>query len=308
MKSIRKVALACVASAMLVLPASAVAQGPVNQDTFFTFSQAVELPGTTLPAGTYFFQLADSPSNRHIVKVMSQDRSQLHATLLAIPYYSTDRPSDEPQVRFMETPAESANGAAATNAIKLWFYPGRTVGHEFIYPREQAMRIASRSGQSVLTTKTEETIEDSTVADADLTRVDRAGADSAVDMSNRSATTTENTTAANNQASTQTAASQPAQTTPATDRTPMTTAPSNTAQSNTARSNTAQSNTAQPAAAQTSPTPDRTMSDRSMDTANADRNQVRNRLPSTAGILPLLAVIGIGSVVGSRLLRRSRRV
>jgi hypothetical protein len=293
MTSIRKVALACVASAVLVLPASAVAQGPVNQDTFFTFSQSVELPGTTLPAGTYFFQLADSPSNRHIVKVMSQDRSQIHATLLAIPYYSTDRPSDEPQVRFMETPAEGANGAAATNAIKLWFYPGRTVGHEFIYPREQAMRIASRSGQSVLTTKTEESIEDSTVADADLTRVDRAGADSAVDMSNRSATTTENTTAANNQASAQTPPTQPAQTTAEADRTPMTTAQSNTAQSTTP---------------QTSQDRDRTMSDRSMDTANANRDQGRDRLPSTAGILPLLAVIGIGSVVGSRLLRRSRRV
>ena len=68
------------------------AQGPANQDTFFTFSQAVELPKKTLPAGTYFFQLADSPSNRHIVKVMSQDRKEIHATLLAIPYYSNDRP------------------------------------------------------------------------------------------------------------------------------------------------------------------------------------------------------------------------
>ena len=148
MKSIRKAALACVASALLALPVSAAAQGPVNQDTFFTFSQAVELPGTTLPAGTYFFQLADSPSNRHIVKVMSQDRKQLHATLLAIPFYSNDRPSDEPQVRFMETPAQAASGAAGTNAIKIWFYPGTSTGHEFIYPREQAMRIASRTGQS----------------------------------------------------------------------------------------------------------------------------------------------------------------
>ena len=33
----------------------------------------------------------------------------------------------------------------------------------------------------------------------------------------------------------------------------------------------------------------------------------RTELPNTAGLLPLLAVIGIGSLVGSRLLRRSRR-
>src|SRR6187549_2335200 len=172
MASIRKVALACMTAAIVATSVNAGAQGPRNQDTFFTFSQAVELPKTTLPAGTYFFQLMDSNSNRHIVKVMSQDRKQLHATLLAIPFYSNDRPSDDPQVRFMETPA--ATGAAATNAIKIWFYPGNSVGHEFIYPREQAMRIASRTGDSVLTTKTDAEASD-TIADADLTRVDSAG-------------------------------------------------------------------------------------------------------------------------------------
>jgi hypothetical protein len=294
MTSIRKAALACAASAMLALPLSAAAQGPANQDTFFTFSQSVELPGKTLPAGTYFFQLADSPSNRHIVKVMSQDRKELHATLLAIPYYSTDRPSDEPQVRFMETPAQAAGGAAGTNAIKIWFYPGTSTGHEFIYPREQAMRIASRTGQSVLTTKTEESIEASSVADTDLTRVDRGGVDSTVDMSNRStATTTTNTsqtpatsTAANT--TTQTPPAQPTQTNPVpspeVDRTPVTTA---------------------------QPAPDRSAAPATDRTTQTDRTaQVNNRneLPNTAGILPLLALIGIGSVVGSRMLRRSRRV
>ena len=262
MTSIRKAALACIASAVIALPVSAAAQtGPRNQDTFFTFSQSVELPNKTLPAGTYFFQLMDSDSNRHIVKVMSQDRKELHATLLAIPYYSTDRPSDKPQVRFMETPAGGTNGTAAagTNAIKIWFYPGNSVGHEFIYPRSQATRIASRTGTSVLTTKTETEV--STVADADLTRVDRSGADSAVDTSNR-ATTTE--------AQAQTTPQQPV-----TDTT------------RTADTRTAQ---AQPERAP-APAPD---------TARTD-------LPSTASLLPLLAVIGLGSLVGSRMLRRSRR-
>lgn len=250
MTSIRKAALACVASALLALPLSAAAQGPANQDTFFTFSQSVELPNKTLPAGKYLFQLADSPSNRHIVKVMSADRKEIYATLLAIPYYSNDRPSDDPQVRFMETPASGTNGTngshavAGTNAIKIWFYPGNTVGHEFIYPRSQAMRIASRTGSSVLTTRSDTEIEAS-VADTDLTRVDRAGTDSVVGTE-ASATPS-------------TAASAEAPVTP------------------------------EPA-----PMPDR-------DTARTD-------LPSTAGLLPLLAVIGIGSLVGSRWLRRSRRV
>ena len=272
MTSIRKAALACVASAVLVLPLSAAAQGPANQDTFFTFSQEVELPGKTLPAGKYFFQLADSPSNRHIVKVMSEDRKQLHATLLAIPYYSNERPSDEPQVRFMETPAQASSGAAGTNAIKIWFYPGNSTGHEFIYPRAQAMRIAARTGQPVLTTKTEEEISAEAVTDTDLTRIDRGGADTTVDTSNRTATTTEATTPAS--AETQTARTQPAPT-------PV-----------------------------TSPAPERTTPDRSATTTTARTTDTsdRDNLPNTAGLLPLLAVIGIGSLVGSRMLRRSRRV
>lgn len=268
MTSIRKVALACMTAAMMATAVNAGAQGPRNQDTYFTFSQAVELPKTTLPAGTYFFQLMDSDSNRHIVKVMSQDRKELHATLMAIPYYSTDRPSDEPQVRFMETPAgtNGTNGSAAagTNAVKIWFYPGNTVGHEFIYPRAQAMRIASRTGTDVLTTKSETAVTE-TVADTDLTRVDRAGTDTAVDMSNRTTDTMAR-------------AEQPD---PAPAPTPAPTA----------------------APEQTTPAP-QPMPER---TAEPAPMRERTELPSTASLLPLLALIGIGAMAGSRLIRHSRR-
>jgi hypothetical protein len=251
MSSIRKLALACMTAAMVSVSANAGAQsGPRNQDTFFTFSQAVELPKTTLPAGTYLFQLMDSDSNRHIVKVMSQDRKQLHATLMAIPFYSNDRPSDDPQVRFMETPA--ATGAAATNAIKIWFYPGNSVGHEFIYPREQAMRIASRTGDSVLTTKTDAEVSE-TVADADLTRVDSAGTNEATTSASAEATTQPEPAPVRETVGAITGADNP----PAAERTP-------------------------------APAP-------------------RTDLPSTAGPLPLLALIGLGSLAGSRIIRKAQQ-
>ena len=265
MSSIRKLALACMTAAMVSTAVTAGAQsGPRNQDTFFTFSQAVELPKTTLPAGTYFFQLMDSNSNRHIVKVMSQDRKQLHATLLAIPFYSNERPSDDPQVRFMETPA--AAGKPATNAIKIWFYPGNSVGHEFIYPREQAMRIAARTGESVLTTKTN-TEATETVADAELTHVDANG-------SNAEASTASTQTASTQTASAQTASPESA---PAPVREPVGAITGNT-----------------PAQ---SPAPDRSASP-------APAPAPRTDLPDTAGALPLLALIGLGSLVGSRIMRR----
>jgi hypothetical protein len=251
MASIRKAALACTTAAMVALSLNAAAQsGPRNQDTYFTFSQPVELPNKTLPAGTYFFQLMDSESNRHIVKVMSQDRKELFATLMAIPFYSNDRPSDEPQVRFMETPATAAN-SGGTNAVKIWFYPGNSVGHEFIYPRAQALRIAARTGQPVLTTTTESEV----TTDAELSRVDRNGVD------------TEETARAS-------AEVQPA---PEPQREQVGAITGGTTQPR------------EPA-----PAP--------VTTAHADRNH----LPRTAGPLPLLALIGVGSLVSSRLARKAR--
>jgi hypothetical protein len=52
-----------------------------NQETILTFSQPVEIPGQILPAGRYWFILADSFSNRHIVRIFSSDWSKLYATL-----------------------------------------------------------------------------------------------------------------------------------------------------------------------------------------------------------------------------------
>lgn len=244
MNSIRKVALACMTAAMVTISVNAGAQGPANQDTFFTFSQAVELPKTTLPAGTYFFQLMDSQSNRHIVKVMSQDRKQLLATLMAIPYYSNDRPSDEPQVRFLETPA--ANGVAATNAIKIWFYPGTSTGHEFIWPRDKAVQLAKATGVSVLTTKTED-------ESSELSRIEGDGIE-----------------AVEPEVSVQASASTQPEPEPVREQVGALATPP-----------------AEPA-----PTPERTAP--------------RSDLPATAGVLPLLALIGLGSIVGSRMVRRAR--
>lgn len=266
MISIRKVGLACMMAAMVTFSVTAGAQGPANQDTFFTFSQAVELPNKTLPAGTYFFQLMDSQSNRHIVKVMSQDRKELFATLMAIPFQSNDRPTDDPQVRFMETPATATNGnVAPTNAIKLWFYPGNSIGHEFIYPRAQALRIASSTGQSVLTTKTDEV-----AANSELTRVDATGTDAAV------ATEAESTQASAQPAPVREQVGAITGSQPQPERVEQPTpAPAPTA----------------------APMPERT----------AERTAERTDLPRTAGVLPLLALLGLGSLAGSRVMRRARQ-
>ena len=148
--------------------AAALAQEPANQITYFTFSAPFELPGgKVLPAGKYVFKIADSPSNRHIVQVMSEDQKTMHATLLAIAAQRIE-PADEPEVRFMETVANRPP------AVRTWWYPGRSIGHEFIYPREQAQRLALRQREPVLTVSSDVTSTEQ-MQSADLARVNAAG-------------------------------------------------------------------------------------------------------------------------------------
>lgn len=163
---LRKSLLVVCAVAFLsaLVPGTATAQdNNWNQRTYFTFSGPVELPGKTLPAGTYLFRIVDSPSNRHVIQVFDKDEKEIHATILAIPT-QRDKPSDEPEVRFMET---AANQPAA---IRMWWFPGRTIGHEFIYPKDQAARLARGTSTSVLTVATEATTTE-TMREAELARI-----------------------------------------------------------------------------------------------------------------------------------------
>lgn len=124
------------------------AQAQTSDDkTFITFSAPVELPGMTLPAGKYTFRLLDSPSSRHIVQVLSGDGMRNLTILLALPAERMEV-TDDTVVTFTERAAD------APPAIRYWYYPGDRIGHEFVYPKDQALRIARSSGQPVLSTET----------------------------------------------------------------------------------------------------------------------------------------------------------
>jgi hypothetical protein len=114
-----------------------------NKKTILTFSGPVQIPGVTLPAGSYVFKLADISGNRHVVQVFDKDEKKIYTTMLAIP---NDRlePADQPVVLF----SERASGSP--QAVKVWYYPGERIGNEFVYPKSQAVRIAKETHQSVL--------------------------------------------------------------------------------------------------------------------------------------------------------------
>jgi LPXTG-motif cell wall-anchored protein len=113
-----------------------------TKKTVVTFSQAVEVPGKILPAGTYTFKLLDSPSDRHIVQIFNADGSQIITTILAINNYRLE-PKGDTVMKFSERPGDEPD------ALRAWFYPGDNFGQEFVYPKARAIQLAQTTKVAV---------------------------------------------------------------------------------------------------------------------------------------------------------------
>ena len=124
---------------------TAMAQNDTRDRTFLTFSGPVEMPGVRLDAGTYVFKLADS-SSRNVVQVWDRDEKKMIGHWL---FVQNDRPevSHDTVVMFRET------AAGQTPAVQFWYYPGERTGKEFVYPKDQAIKIAARTNARVLSTE-----------------------------------------------------------------------------------------------------------------------------------------------------------
>jgi hypothetical protein len=169
MLSTRLMTSACAAAMLLTMSATpARAQGgPLDSRTEFTFNQPVELPGVTLPPGTYIFRFVDATTGKKVMQVQAKDASSKTYGMFLTISAQRPRPSDDAELRFLETPA----GQPA--AVKTWWYPGNTIGREFIYPRTQALRLAKATNSTVLATKAEANAEE--VKAADLSYVSPTG-------------------------------------------------------------------------------------------------------------------------------------
>ena len=119
-----------------------------DRKTVVTFSEPVEVPGVgaqTLPAGTYIFKVLNSPSDRHIVQILSEDGLHVFTTILSIPNFRL-KATDKTVITFRERPA------GEPEALKAWFYPGREWGEQFVYERSRAIQLAKESNEAVLST------------------------------------------------------------------------------------------------------------------------------------------------------------
>lgn len=119
-----------------------------DQETKITFSEPFQIPGHILPAGTYVFEKADPDDNVNLVRVFSADGTVLEATLQTI---SAERIQPSNHTTITLANAEPGN----PDYLLKWFYPGETIGYEFVYPKEQQRQIAQNQQQTLAASPTD---------------------------------------------------------------------------------------------------------------------------------------------------------
>jgi hypothetical protein len=133
------VVLGLALASLMVLPNAHASD--MDQATKLTFSQSVQIPGQVLPAGTYWF-MADPTSGSNIVRIFSQDQLTVYASLQTIPSEHLD-PAEGTEITFAN------RRSMQPEAIVTWFYPGQTIGHEFVYSKQDQKEIAQAKQYTV---------------------------------------------------------------------------------------------------------------------------------------------------------------
>ena len=112
----------------LVLVQHVAAGSFAERTTHLTFSRSVRLPGVTLNAGTYVFELADPYNAAGVVRVLSGDRRKSYFMGFT---NATERPRGL-RLDASVSLGESAGGVAPP--ITAWYPIGERTGRQFIYP------------------------------------------------------------------------------------------------------------------------------------------------------------------------------
>jgi len=146
-KSVAVLVSGLIVAAFLMAPPAAQAS-ETDRLTHFMVNQNFEVPGKVLEPNTrYVMKLHDSFQNRNVVQVYTDDEKHLLTQFIAI---NSERmePVNKTTFTFIEVQP------GCPKPIREWFYPGRNIGLEFVYPKEQALEIAKHALQPVLTTET----------------------------------------------------------------------------------------------------------------------------------------------------------
>jgi len=114
-----------------------------NKKSTFSTDQQVEFPGIVLDPGTYVVRLRQSGEKRSVVEILSQNETQVLASVIAVPDHRA-RPEGSEEFTFHQLKH------GGMRAVQTWYFPGDLVGLEFVYPKARAKDLARASEGHVM--------------------------------------------------------------------------------------------------------------------------------------------------------------
>jgi hypothetical protein len=117
------------------------AAGPATPAADFTISNPSHIPGATLEPGSYTIHVVNRLSDRVILKVDSV-KGDVHSTFLGIPNSGIQKPAASGPVKW-------ANPADGSQYLKGWYFAGSSSVVEFVYPKAEAVAIATSNPAKV---------------------------------------------------------------------------------------------------------------------------------------------------------------
>ncbi len=124
----------------LLLTVTMATASPNDLKTEITVNEQIEIPGHILTPGEYTMALMDNTAPTRVVVFRDSD-GEFVASAMAWTAERTD--PEGTKFTFYETPANEPP------AMRKWFYPGRTIGFEFIYPESRSNKLARYSHRHV---------------------------------------------------------------------------------------------------------------------------------------------------------------
>jgi hypothetical protein len=126
---------AIVAIAMLATGAVTSTQTAMGQATKFTFSHSVRLPGRVLPAGTYWFVMANNADKQKVVEIYNSDGTPVIGNVMI---ESAEKLAPHSHAYIILTQPAGVNQPPA---VITWFFPGTLEGDRFVYGEREQRRI-----------------------------------------------------------------------------------------------------------------------------------------------------------------------
>jgi hypothetical protein len=147
---------------ILMAPCSLWAALPATQSADFTLSNPSNIPGVKLQPGSYSIRIVNHLSDRVILKVDAAE-GNLHSTFIGIPNSKIKKPAQSGPVIW-------ANPADGASYLRGWYFTGAPSVTEFVYPKAEAVAIATSNPATVpaVDPASEGKVSDNTLSENDM--------------------------------------------------------------------------------------------------------------------------------------------